>query len=201
MECPSCGNEFVPKKNGRGGTKTCSRECANELRKIERKTCPCGEVFKPSASDQIYHSRSCARRLGKPSRRKAQKSCEVCGVDRTGKVGRFCSNTCKSVLDRNIKFDSIRVKDDASGFNSQLVKKFLLHEHGNCCSICGIKTWCDKPAPMVMDHIDGNSENWLLSNLRLVCGNCDMQLPTYKSKNMGNGRHLRRKRYAEGKSY
>jgi len=40
-----------------------------------------------------------------------------------------------------------------------------------------------------------------LKNLRLVCGNCDMLLPTYKSKNKGNGRHNRRKRYAEGKSY
>jgi hypothetical protein len=52
-----------------------------------------------------------------------------------------------------------------------------------------------------MDHIDGNSENNHLSNLRLVCGNCDMLLPTYKSKNKGNGRAYRRERYANGKSY
>ena len=50
-------------------------------------------------------------------------------------------------------------------------------------------------------HIDGNSDNNALVNLRLVCGNCDMQLPTYKSKNRGNGRHNRRKRYSEGKSF
>ena len=52
-----------------------------------------------------------------------------------------------------------------------------------------------------MDHIDGNSDNWMDNNLRLVCGNCDMQLPTYKSKNLGNGRYKRRQRYLEGKSY
>jgi len=53
----------------------------------------------------------------------------------------------------------------------------------------------------VMDHIDGNADNNSLDNFRLVCGNCDMQLPTYKNKNKGNGRAWRRKRYAEGKSY
>ena len=33
-----------------------------------------------------------------------------------------------------------------------------------------------------------------------VCGNCNMQLPTFASKNRGNGRFYRRQRYAEGKS-
>lgn len=55
--------------------------------------------------------------------------------------------------------------------------------------------------PLILDHVDGDSDNWYLTNLRLVCGNCDMQLPTYKSKNWGNGRASRRKRYADAKSY
>jgi len=59
----------------------------------------------------------------------------------------------------------------------------------------------DKPIPLVLDHIDGNSENWAIENLRLVCGNCDMLLPTYKSKNRGRGRAYRRDRYASGKSF
>ena len=44
-----------------------------------------------------------------------------------------------------------------------------------------------------MDHIDGNSENNRLDNLRLICSNCDMQLPTYKAKNKGKGRKDRYK--------
>lgn len=55
--------------------------------------------------------------------------------------------------------------------------------------------------PLIVDHINGNPEDDRLENLRLVCGNCDMQLPTYKSRNLGNGRAWRRQRYAEGKSY
>ncbi len=38
-------------------------------------------------------------------------------------------------------------------------------------------------------------------NLSLICSNCDANLPTYKSKNKGNGRHYRRIKYKEGKSY
>jgi len=53
----------------------------------------------------------------------------------------------------------------------------------------------------VLDHIDGDSGHNARSNLRLICPNCDSQLPTYKSRNKGRGRAWRRKRYADGKSY
>jgi hypothetical protein len=69
------------------------------------------------------------------------------------------------------------------------------------CSICNKDTWMDKPMPLVLDHIDGNPMDHRRENLRMVCGNCDMQLPTYKAKNTGNGRAYRRERYAQGKSY
>jgi hypothetical protein len=46
--------------------------------------------------------------------------------------------------------------------------------------------------PLILDHIDGNSTNWSVANLRLVCGNCDMQLPTYKGRNKGSGREWRK---------
>jgi 5-methylcytosine-specific restriction endonuclease McrA len=55
--------------------------------------------------------------------------------------------------------------------------------------------------PLVLDHIDGNSDNWDLKNLRMICCNCDALTPTYKNRNRGNGRFLRRIRYREGKSY
>jgi predicted HNH restriction endonuclease len=52
-----------------------------------------------------------------------------------------------------------------------------------------------------MEHIDGNSSNNKVTNLCLLCPNCHSQTPTYKNKNKGNGRHYRRIRYKDGKSY
>jgi len=72
-------------------------------------------------------------------------------------------------------------------------KKLLIELRGHQCEICGIKIWRWLPVPLVFDHIDGDSSNWAISNCRVVCGNCDMQLPTYKSKNKNSSRT---KRYA-----
>jgi len=55
--------------------------------------------------------------------------------------------------------------------------------------------------PIELEHIDGNSENNLLTNLKLLCPNCHSLTPTYKALNVGNGRHKRRERYKDGKSY
>ena len=68
------------------------------------------------------------------------------------------------------------------------IKRVLIYEQGNKCSICGVTEWCGKSVPLVCDHIDGNSSNCDLSNFRIVCCNCDAQLPTFKSKNRGKGR-------------
>jgi len=84
---------------------------------------------------------------------------------------------------------------------SRTLKKYLIERDGHKCSICNLTEWRGQSIGIILDHIDGHSENNMPSNLRLVCGNCDMQLPTYKGKNKGNGRHARRKRYAAGKSY
>jgi 5-methylcytosine-specific restriction endonuclease McrA len=55
--------------------------------------------------------------------------------------------------------------------------------------------------PIELEHIDGNSENNVLSNLKLICPSCHSLTSTYKNLNKGKGRHKRRERYKEGKSY
>jgi len=68
------------------------------------------------------------------------------------------------------------------------VKRYLTATTGHKCSICHTTSWNNQPVPLICDHIDGNSANSDLNNFRLVCCNCDAQLPTYKSKNRGRGR-------------
>lgn len=53
----------------------------------------------------------------------------------------------------------------------------------NMCEVCGIKDWQGKEISMQLDHIDGDSHNHKLHNLRLICPNCHSQTETYCGKN------------------
>lgn len=47
------------------------------------------------------------------------------------------------------------------------------------CAICGQPpVWQGKPLTLILDHIDGDNKNGILTNLRWVCPNCNQQLPT-----------------------
>ena len=48
-----------------------------------------------------------------------------------------------------------------------------------CCSICGqLPEWQGQPLTLILDHINGTNNDDRLENLRWVCPNCNMQLPT-----------------------
>lgn len=74
-------------------------------------------------------------------------------------------------------------------------KRLLIHKDGHKCTICGTSEWMGQPVPLVCDHVSGDSKDNRLENFRLVCANCDAQLPTYKSKNRGKGRSYDREYY------
>lgn len=52
------------------------------------------------------------------------------------------------------------------------------------CSICGQEPiWQNKELTLILDHINGINTDDRLENLRWVCPNCNMQLPTTNGKN------------------
>ncbi len=117
--------------------------------------------------------------------------------DRSNK--KFCNIQCQQ--DHKL-LERMKLMEQGLLFGEpRTIKRCVLKRDGHKCVICHNEKWMGEPIPLIMDHIDGNSDNNKGDNLRLVCGNCDMLLPTYKSKNKGNGRAVRRQRYQEGKSY
>jgi 5-methylcytosine-specific restriction endonuclease McrA len=116
----------------------------------------------------------------------------------------FCNNACQAVARRNASIKLWLATGEAwvGSRRGHYVRTYLAEAQSGCCAICGSSsTWQGLPLTLVVDHIDGNPTNSWRENLRLVCPNCDSQLPTYKSRNRGNGRSYRRQRYADGKSY
>ena len=70
-------------------------------------------------------------------------------------------------------------------YQSMKLKKRLLRDgimHPTC-SRCLNSEWLGEPIPLELDHIDGDSTNNVLGNLRLLCPNCHAKTPTYRAKN------------------
>ena len=52
------------------------------------------------------------------------------------------------------------------------------------CEMCGIEDWLGERLAFELDHIDGNSNNHLLDNIRIICPNCHSQTETYRARNI-----------------
>lgn len=65
----------------------------------------------------------------------------------------------------------------------RIIKQKMIPYECNCCGIG--PEWNKKPMPLILDHINGINNDNRLENLRFVCSNCDSQLDTYKSRNIG----------------
>lgn len=98
-----------------------------------------------------------------------------------------CSHFKKTAPDcAFIKKDIQDYLDNKIPASSSFMKRKLLSEGYMelVCVICNNTEWNGKPIPLQLDHIDGNSSNNNLSNLRLLCPNCHAQTDTYCGKNM-----------------
>jgi 5-methylcytosine-specific restriction endonuclease McrA len=72
--------------------------------------------------------------------------------------------------------------ETGSRFKLRLIREGVLTP---LCAECGITSWQGLPAPLQLDHVNGDRTDNRLENLRLLCPNCHAQTPTYCGKNKG----------------
>ena len=119
---------------------------------------------------------------------------------------KYCDSKCQHEYNSKKVFKKIEEGVfciDSKETESKWFKKYLINKHGDKCMKCG---WNEKnpvtgKVPIELEHKDGDSTNNNLSNLELLCPNCHSLTPTYKALNIGNGRHKRRERYRNEKSF
>lgn len=91
-----------------------------------------------------------------------------------GRKFRSTAIPLKNVMKKNSSYPRFSLK-------RRLLKAGLLK---NECALCGLgPVWNGKPIVMRLDHENGVSNDNRMENLRMVCPNCDSQLPTYCGKN------------------
>jgi hypothetical protein len=102
----------------------------------------------------------------------------------SGTTNKFCSIPC-NVAYKWEKESIPRVEQGLGGI--RIILKYLKEKRGDKCEVCGQGNIHNgKPLVLQCDHIDGNSDNNSLSNVRLICPNCHTQTSNFGSKGIGN---------------
>lgn len=82
-----------------------------------------------------------------------------------------------------IPLEKILVKDstytNTHNIKTRLIKAKL---KTGFCENCNRKTWCGRPIPIELHHLNGIRNDHRLENLQILCPNCHAQTKNYCSK-------------------
>ena len=84
----------------------------------------------------------------------------------------------------NFDYDRFR---KGNAIKSSVAIDALVFIRGHRCERCGETRWLEEPIPLEVHHIDGDSLNNEMDNLKLLCPNCHALTENYRGKNINTG--------------
>lgn len=114
--------------------------------------------------------------------------CLNCGTEKKwtySTTNKYCSNLCQG----KHKWATETVPRIESGTKADYstLRKYLIEKRGECCEECGIgPSYNGKVLVLQVDHINGDSDNNLPENIRLLCPNCHSQTETFGNAGLGS---------------
>lgn len=163
--CKNCGTTISYEKRR---TTFCSKRCAAIFNNLNCSKHPTG--YKSKYETIGY-----------------EKSCDYCGktVKRNRKIKKgshvFCSHE-----HQHLYFTEQKIKNKQH-VKPESLRHYIIATRGYRCEKCKLDIWMGNAIPLDMHHIDGDSKNNDLKNLKLFCKNCHGQTDNYGAKNIGNG--------------
>jgi len=210
-------NTQVPKRKPEGICATCDSPVITRLkycdscdsvktsstlstpRKPNRRIAPnltcshCSENFIPFRWNQKYCSTSCRISAANINTTTLCKSCN-CSISKLSRTG-YCVD-CYTDFLRQSKIEAWLSGKWRGGTDlslSKIIRPYLIKEANYTCTRpgCGFNTPhpVDGESVLEINHIDGNGENHDPSNLEVICPNCHALTPSYRGRNVGNGRN------------
>ena len=134
-----------------------------------------------------------------------KRKCLRCETLLLAHQSKYCSNVCQKEYEHEIYIKEWRAgrKSGVRGKNAKNISRhlvrYLFEKYKARCSSCGWSVVHSQTmtVPLEVDHIDGNAENNVETNLRLLCPNCHSLTINYRNLNKGKGRLWRREKYVK----